>query len=318
MEAVKFNHGRKKREREEAEAMAASFERHHQQQSSKPQKIKCSNCDRTGHTKEQCYHTGGGMEGIAPWQKKSNKGKAAAAAEEAKLVQPANTSRQVVARSARLAREQPDSSIQVHRSTTTVNSPISSISRLASRIKSRRCPVSSSQRRREPNSSPATMVAPRKASRSRILTICRRAPHPSSPSRVYASMASYSAMPKLITAHSPTQRRGNISSVSLNATALSAVDLEKCAGFRPGAAHAARRRLSRTEAHERLGHIAHSTIETLARNDSALGFEVDLSTPIVDCEVYICAKLKGLLIDKSIATSARRNGAISSHETCGD
>jgi hypothetical protein len=99
--------------------------------------MKCSNCDRTSHTKDQCYHKGGGMEGKAPWQKKGNKGKAAAAAEEAKPVQPANTSRQVVARSARLVREQPDSLIQVHRSTTTANSRISSISRLASRIKSR-------------------------------------------------------------------------------------------------------------------------------------------------------------------------------------
>jgi hypothetical protein len=60
----------------------------------------------------------------------------------------------------------------------------------------------------------------------------------------------------------------------------------------------AHKTLTRKEVHERLGHIAHSTIETMVRNGSALGFEVDLSTPIVQCEVCIRAKMKGIRISK--------------------
>jgi hypothetical protein len=42
--------------------------------------------------------------------------------------------------------------------------------------------------------------------------------------------------------------------------------------------------------------MAHSTIETLARNGAALNFDVDLSTPIVECEVCTRAKTQGVPI----------------------
>jgi hypothetical protein len=61
-------------------------------------------------------------------------------------------------------------------------------------------------------------------------------------------------------------------------------------------AHAACRPLTRTEAHERLRHMAHSTIETLARNGAALNFDIDLSTPIVECQACTHAKTQGLPI----------------------
>ncbi|KAF7353842.1 Transcription factor [Mycena venus] len=67
-------------------------------------------------------------------------------------------------------------------------------------------------------------------------------------------------------------------------------------GTAAGAAHAAGKPLTRTEAHERLGHMAHTTIETLARNGAALNFDVDLSTPIVECEVCTRAKTQGVPI----------------------
>jgi hypothetical protein len=51
-----------------------------------------------------------------------------------------------------------------------------------------------------------------------------------------------------------------------------------------------------TEAYERLGHMAHGTIETLAHNGAALNFDIDLSTPIVECQVCTCAKTQGLPI----------------------
>jgi hypothetical protein len=56
--------------------------------------------------------------------------------------------------------------------------------------------------------------------------------------------------------------------------------------------------LTRTEAHERLGHMAHSTIEVLAQNGAALNFDVDLSTPITECKVCIQAKMKNTPIAK--------------------
>jgi hypothetical protein len=67
-------------------------------------------------------------------------------------------------------------------------------------------------------------------------------------------------------------------------------------GSAAGTAHAVRRSLTRTEAHERLGHMAHSTIEMLARNGAALNFDIDLSTPIVECQACTRAKTHGLPI----------------------
>lgn len=69
-------------------------------------------------------------------------------------------------------------------------------------------------------------------------------------------------------------------------------------GVAGGAAHVARKPLTRKEAHERLGHIAHSTVEALARSGAVVGFEVDLSTPIVQCEACILAKAKNKPIAK--------------------
>ena len=45
-------------------------------------RVKCVNCKRTGHKKEDCYRKGGGKEGQAPWEKKTKDGNAKANAAE--------------------------------------------------------------------------------------------------------------------------------------------------------------------------------------------------------------------------------------------
>ena len=61
-----------------------------------------------------------------------------------------------------------------------------------------------------------------------------------------------------------------------------------------GATHVMQKPLTRMEAHERLCHIAHSTVEIVVKNNSIEGFDVDLMTPIMECQVCIHAKMKNL------------------------
>jgi hypothetical protein len=67
-------------------------------------------------------------------------------------------------------------------------------------------------------------------------------------------------------------------------------------GSAAGTAHATRRLLTRTEAHKRLGHMVHSTIETLTCNGATLNFDINLSTLIVECQACTCVKTQGLPI----------------------
>lgn len=66
----------------------------------------------------------------------------------------------------------------------------------------------------------------------------------------------------------------------------------------PSAAASAHRPLTRMEAHVRLGHLAHSTIEAMVKNSAALHFDVDLTTPITECASCIRAKMRSSPIAK--------------------
>ena len=59
-------------------------------------------------------------------------------------------------------------------------------------------------------------------------------------------------------------------------------------GTAKGATH--RKPMTRMEAHARLGHLSHATVEAIVKHDSATGFDVDLSTPIEECQHCIRAK----------------------------
>jgi hypothetical protein len=61
-QAIKFDMADERREREEAMAMSAKFQR---QQQSKGKRF-CTNCKLDGHVKETCWHPGGGAEGQGP------------------------------------------------------------------------------------------------------------------------------------------------------------------------------------------------------------------------------------------------------------
>ncbi|KIL66130.1 hypothetical protein M378DRAFT_75683, partial [Amanita muscaria Koide BX008] len=50
--------------------IATQSKRKDQNRSSQKTSKKCSNCKRSGHTKEDCYRKGGGKEGQAPWDKR--------------------------------------------------------------------------------------------------------------------------------------------------------------------------------------------------------------------------------------------------------
>jgi hypothetical protein len=67
-------------------------------------------------------------------------------------------------------------------------------------------------------------------------------------------------------------------------------------GTTAGTKHTVGKLLTCTEAHERLKHMAHGTIKTLGCNGTALNFDIDLSTPIVECQACTHAKTQGLPI----------------------
>ena len=69
------------KEADKAAENAAMIAAHSKKRDEK-KKVKCANCKRTGHKKEDCYRKGGGKEGQAPWEKKTKDSDAKANAAE--------------------------------------------------------------------------------------------------------------------------------------------------------------------------------------------------------------------------------------------
>ncbi|KAF7334246.1 Transcription factor [Mycena sanguinolenta] len=287
-EAIQFDVAQANRKREEAKAMAAKFERHKQQQQ-QPKRQRCANCNIPGHPKEECRKPGGDKEGVPFPRRDEDKGKGKAAAAEQQLYDASESH-------AYIATAVPESALR------------------ASGTQSLRLLDTGASQHYDGNL--ANFISIRLCKPYQIQTA-------SGVEKTFTLSNTYylkSCTTGLISL-TRLRKRGLIFSNAENGygeltdsktgrTILRVAERDgvyPLTTWRPERATAAasnahaksvRKPLTRKEAHERLGHIAHSTIETMARNGSALGFEVDLSTPIVQCEVCIRAKMKGVRISK--------------------
>ncbi|KAF7333659.1 Transcription factor [Mycena sanguinolenta] len=305
-EAIQFDVAQANRKREEAKAMAAKFERHKQQQQ-QPKRQRCANCNIPGHPKEECRKPGGDKEGVPFPRRDEDTGKGKAAAAEQQLYDASESH-------AYIATAVPESALR------------------ASGTQSLRLLDTGASQHYDGNLANFISIRPCKPYRiqtasgveyaTQIGTIefaCRQG----DVKKTFTLSNTYylkSCTTGLISL-TRLRKRGLIFSNAENGygeltdskTGRTILRVAERDGVYPlttwrperataAASHAhaksARKPLTRKEAHERLGHIAHSTIETMARNGSALGFEVDLSTPIVQCEVCIRAKMKGVRISK--------------------
>jgi hypothetical protein len=71
-QSIRFEIADECREREEAVAMAAKFQRQHQLKGT----MSCMNCGLNNHTVDKCFHKGGSAEGQGPkWRKKGSGGR---------------------------------------------------------------------------------------------------------------------------------------------------------------------------------------------------------------------------------------------------
>nr|GAT42892.1 polyprotein [Mycena chlorophos] len=312
-EAIDFDVAQSRRKREEAKAMAAHFERQkkqqsQQQQSSKPKKPKCGNC-KWNHPNAECRKPGGAMEGIPLPDKPNGKGKG-----KAKAAAADNESVAASEHHAYVAAAIPDVALR------------------ASSAQSLRLLDTGASHHYDGNL--ANFIAIKPCDPYRIQTASgveyatqigtvEFACHQGDMVKTFTLSNTY-FLESCTTGLISLTRLRKHGLVFSNAETGYGTLTDKAGKtilrvperdgvyplitWRPGSrtaasaatayAKAARKPLTRTEAHERLGHIAHSTIETMARNGSALGFEVDLSTPIVQCNTCIRAKMKGLRISK--------------------
>ncbi|KAF7377884.1 Transcription factor [Mycena sanguinolenta] len=288
-EAIQFDVAQASRKREEAKAMAAKFERHKQQQQSKNKRT-CHNCGYSGHIKAECRKPGGDKEGVPlPPKKGKGKGKAAAAAAEEK---PPDASES----HAYVAAAVPDRALRASgtQSLRLLDTGASQHydGNLANFVDIRPC---------EPYQIQTASGIEYATQIGTVKFMC----HQGDVEKTFTLSNTY---------YLESCTTGLISLTRLRKHGLIFSNAEAGARRRlsadhlaPGARHGGHHMRTRSpranpshgrEAHERLGHIAHSTIETMARNGSALGFEVDLSTPIAQCEVCIRAKMKGIRISK--------------------
>ncbi|KAF7350699.1 Transcription factor [Mycena sanguinolenta] len=304
-EAIQFDIAQASRKREEAKAMAAKFERHKQQQQQSKNKKTCHNCGYSGHIKAECRKPGGDKEGV-PLPPKKGKGKAAAAAEEKSP--DASESHAYVAAAV------PDCAFRASgtQSLRLLDTGASQHydGNLANFIDIRPC---------EPYQIQTASGIEYATQIGTVEFMC----HQGDVEKTFTLSNTYYLESCTTGLISLTRLRkhglifsnaeagyGVLTDLKTGKTILRVAERDgvyPLTTWRPehataAASHAhtksARKPLTRKEAHERLGHIAHSTIETMARNGSALGFEVDLSTPIVQCEVCIRAKMKGIRISK--------------------
>ncbi|KAF7337422.1 Transcription factor [Mycena sanguinolenta] len=287
--------------------MAAKFERHKQQQQSKNKRT-CHNCGYSGHIKAECRKPGGDKEGVPlPPKKGKGKGKAAAAAAEEK---PPDASES----HAYVAAAVPDRALRASgtQSLRLLDTGASQHydGNLANFVDIRPC---------EPYQIQTASGIEYATQIGTVKFMC----HQGDVEKTFTLSNTYYLESCTTGLISLTRLRkhglifsnaeagyGVLTDLKTGKTILRVAERDgvyPLTTWRPehataAASHAhaksARKPLTRKEAHERLGHIAHSTIETMARNGSALGFEVDLSTPIVQCEVCIRAKMKGIRISK--------------------
>ncbi|KAJ7631474.1 hypothetical protein B0H17DRAFT_1150313 [Mycena rosella] len=282
-QSIKFEMADERCEREEAMAMAAKYQ---PQQQSKG-KTSCTNCGLNNHTVEKCFRPGSGAEGQGPkWRKKNRggkKGKAAASQEsEAKPQQqqhaaevtPTWRRRPRASRFVPTPARSPASSTLARPNTMTATSRTSSKSRCARRTKSKTVSGTEYATKR------GTVRFPFEHILSSIVLDASHLPHEAAQTWPRLQQRGERAWH----AHGYQDREVNPPDLRIpernGMYPLTTWKPEP--GTAAGAAHAARRPLTRTEAHERLGHLAPSTIEMLARDGTALNFNVDLSTPIVE------------------------------------
>ncbi|KAF7324328.1 Transcription factor [Mycena sanguinolenta] len=300
-EAIQFDVAQANRKREEAKAMAAKFERHKQQQQ-QPKRQRCANCNIPGHPKEECRKPGGDKEGVPFPRRDEDKGKGKAAAAEQQLYDASESH-------AYIATAVPESALRASgtQSLRLLDTGASQHydGNLANFISIRLCKPYQIQ------------TASGVEYATQIGTI-EFACHQGDVKKTFTLSNTYylkSCTTGLISL-TRLRKRGLIFSNAENGygeltdsktgrTILRVAERDgvyPLTTWRPERATAAasnahaksvRKPLTRKEAHERLGHIAHSTIETMARNGSALGFEVDLSTPIVQCEETSSPEISG-------------------------
>ncbi|KAF7368162.1 Transcription factor [Mycena venus] len=293
-QSIKFEMADERREREEAMAMAARYQRQQQPKG----KVSCTNCGYNNHTVDKCYRPGGGAEGQGPpkWRKKGGggkKGKAAAAQEnEAKPQQQPHAAED----HAYMAAASPSFALRTTSGQTT---------RLLDTGASQHYDGDLA------NFVDVTPCAPYEIQTASGLEYATKRGttkwecYQDGVVKTFSLSNTYylpSCTTPLISLSRLRQHGlvfsneesgyGTLTDTKTGRLILRVAERDGVyplttwkpqPGTAAGAAHAARRPLTRTEAHERLGHLAHSTIEALARNGAALNFDVDLSTPIVEC-----------------------------------